>query len=383
VYFFASLRDDEVATLLDVCQEEHFAPDELVFSEGSAADKFYIVLQGTVRVWKASEAAPSELLAEHGEGHLFGEMALVDDLPRSATIRAKDAVRLLSIEKRDFQRIVAADAGIALSVLRSLSSMVRESNKTLMEALRTRKEELERLYADLKRTQAELLRSDRLAALGRFASLILHDIKNPLSIVRAYAELILHAPESRDRVTESAKTIVQESDRLGALVNELLDYARGEVRLSLGPVSMRELVGQLASSLGQRFARASIEVRTAVSYDGPVIMDQARMLRVLHNLADNAVKAMPRGGVFSVSVDIQDGTRDEVFDIRISDTGVGMSAETMHRLFEPFFSSFEAGGTGLGMAIARSIVRAHRGELSVESRQGEGTTITITLPARF
>lgn len=378
VYFFDSLRDEEVEILLDVCHEEGLDAGEVVFAEGAKADKFYIVLEGTVQVWKGSGGSPEELLAEHGEGHLFGEMSLVDDLPRSATIRAKTATRLLTIQKRDFQRIVAANAGIALSVLRSLSSMVRKSNETFMESLRRRNAELEKLYEDLKRTQAEALRNDRLAALGRFASLILHDIRNPLSIVRAYAELILHGMEDGERVSESAKTIIRESDRLGGMVNELLDFARGEIRLSLSPVSLRALTKLLVDGLAERFSAARVRVQTEVSFDGPVILDERRMLRVLHNLADNAVKAMPRGGTLSLTV----ASHGEQYDIRISDTGVGMSEETKRHLFEPFFSAFE-GGTGLGMAIARSIVRAHRGELSAESEKGSGTTFTITLPAKF
>lgn len=378
VYFFSSLRDAEVETLLDVCHEERIDAGKLIFSEGAEADKFYIVLDGTVQVWKGTGASPAELLAEHGEGHLFGEMSLVDDLPRSATIRAKTTTRLLTIEKRDFRRILSANAGIALSVLRSLSSMVRKSNETFMEGLRKRNVELEKLYEDLKRTQAEALRNDRLAALGRFASLIVHDIRNPLSIVRAYAELILHGVENQERVSESAKTIVRESDRLAGLVTELLDFARGDIRLALSPVSLRALTKQLVDGLAERFAASGIRVRTDVAFDGPVILDERRMLRVLHNLADNAVKAMPRGGTFTIAV----ASRGEQYDIRIGDTGVGMSEETMRHLFEPFFSSFE-GGTGLGMAIARSIVRAHRGELSAESKKGSGTTFTITLPAKF
>ncbi len=377
VYFFASLRDEAIEALLDVCREEGVEADTDVFAEGAQADKFYIVLDGIVQVWKG-QGATAELLAEHGRGHLFGEMALVDDLPRSATIRAKTAARLLSIEKGDFQRIVTADAGVALSVLRSLSSMVRQSNETYVDALRRRNAELERLYEDLKRTQAELLRHDRLAALGRFASLILHDVKNPLSVVRAYAELALHNLDNRERVADSAKVILKESDRLGALVNELLDYARGEIRLALEAVHLKALVQCLMDSVAPRLAAARIATKVDVGYDGPLILDERRMLRVLHNLTDNAIKAMPQGGTYTLTVAAHEG----VCRISVADTGVGMSAQTKARLFEPFFSSFEAGGTGLGMAIARSIVRAHHGELTVDSEPGRGSCLTLTIPAR-
>jgi len=379
VYFFASLKDDEVRSLLDVCREERFAAGETVFAEGAEPDKFYIVLEGGVQVWKGQGTPQAELLAEHGKGHLFGEMALVDDLPRSAGIIARTPTRLLSIQKVDFQRIVAGNASVALSVLRSLSAMVRKGNDTYVQALQRRNAELERLYEDLKRTQAELIRNDRLAALGRFSSLILHDIRNPLSIARAYAELILHDPQNHERVGESARTIMKEADRLSSMVNELLDFARGETRLSLGPVSLRSLIAELLQGLEHRLERARIEVRSDISFDGPVIMDERRMLRVLQNLTDNAMKAMPHGGVLTISVK----STEETYTIQIGDTGVGMSADTMKRLFEPFFSSFQGGGTGLGMAIARSIVRAHRGELTVESEPLKGTRLTATLPRLF
>jgi signal transduction histidine kinase len=378
VYFFASLRDEAVDQLVEVCQEESVEAGVDVFVEGAEPDRFYIVLEGIVQVWKGQDGASPELLAEHGRGHLFGEMALVDDLPRSATIRAKTATRLLCIQKRDFQRIVAADAAVALSVLKSLSSMVRQSNETYVDALRRRNAELEKLYLDLKRTQAQLLRHDRLAALGRFASLILHDVKNPLSMVRAYAELILHHLDNMDRIRDGAKVILSESDRLGALVNELLDYARGEIRLSLEAVNLPAFIESFLQTVSPRMRASGITVRRHVAFDGPVIMDERRILRVLHNLTDNAIKAMPQGGTYTLAV----AAKDRVVCISVQDTGVGMTPEIKRRLFEPFFSSFESGGTGLGMAIARSIARAHHGDLTVVSQPSKGSRVTITIPMR-
>src|SRR5512142_3245393 len=105
VYFFSGLSQDEIRRIGDVCQEEQYDPGKVIFSEGSRADKFYIILEGTVEVWKDYQAEERDLLAVHTPGHFFGEMALIDDLPRSATVVARDAARLLSVGREDFHKI--------------------------------------------------------------------------------------------------------------------------------------------------------------------------------------------------------------------------------------------------------------------------------------
>jgi signal-transduction protein with cAMP-binding, CBS, and nucleotidyltransferase domain len=137
-----------------------------------------------VEVWKDWGDSEADLLAVHGPGHLFGEMALIDELPRSATVIARNPVRVLSIGRQDFHRIITENASVALSVMRSVSSMVRVSNDNFVESLRKRNRELVKTNRQLKNTQSRLLRAERLSVLGRFSTLILHDIRNPISILR-------------------------------------------------------------------------------------------------------------------------------------------------------------------------------------------------------
>jgi signal transduction histidine kinase len=108
----------------------------------------------------------------------------------------------------------------------------------------------------------------------------------------------------------------------------------------------------------------------------PIIVDQMRMSRVFYNLADNARKAMPQGGVFSVDC----RKTNKCLSIKVHDTGVGMPLEVQEKIFEPFYSFAAEGGTGLGMSIVKSIVEAHKGSLALESAVNSGTTFTITLP---
>jgi signal transduction histidine kinase len=375
-YVFRGLEDHEIVSILESCHEQSYKPREVIFKEGDRAERFFIVLEGEVEVWKDYDDPERDLLAVHGRGKLFGEMALIDDLPRSATVVARDSCRLLFIERDDFHRIIRETSSIALSIMKSVSLMVRKSNESFVENLRAQNHALENAYKELKETQEELLRAERLSTLGKFSSLILHDIRNPISILRGYAEMmLLHSQDGR-RVKRSAGRIIGEADRLNRITNELLDYSRGEIRLNMQIVGLEDFLKQVVESIGERFKARQIEIKTEIAFKSPVLMDVDRMRRVFLNLADNARKAMPKGGTFSMKVFEQNGS----FVFEVSDTGVGMSEEVKERIFEPFFSSSESGGTGLGMSIVRSIVEAHQGSLTVSTAKYKGTTFRIVLP---
>jgi signal transduction histidine kinase len=187
--------------------------------------------------------------------------------------------------------------------------------------------------------------------------------------------MLLHSQDGR-RVKRSAGRIIGEADRLNRITNELLDYSRGEIRLNMQIVGLEDFLKQVVESIGERFKARQIEIKTEIAFKSPVLMDVDRMRRVFLNLADNARKAMPKGGTFSMKVFEQNGS----FVFEVSDTGVGMSEEVKERIFEPFFSSSESGGTGLGMSIVRSIVEAHQGSLTVSTAKYKGTTFRIVLP---
>jgi len=376
--FFQGLSDGDFAKITCLCREESFAPAQAIFTEGSPADKLYIILEGTVEVWKDYEQAERDMLALHGEGHLFGEMALIDDLPRSATVIAREPVRALAIGRVDFHRIITANSSVALSIMRSVSAMVRASNESFVETLRRRNTELIRANRQLKNTQAKLLRAERLSVLGKFSSLILHDIRNPISVLRGFAEMVLMNPEDTDVVKRNIERIISEADRLNRIASELLDFSRGEISLTLSIVDLRELVAKVVDIVAERFASRGIEITTHIAFAGPVILDSDRMLRVLLNLADNSRKAMPHGGTFSLAV----ARADKKLQIDIADTGEGMDEEVQKTLFEPFVTHSKEGGTGLGMSIVKNIVEAHDGSLSFTSAKGQGTSFRISLPIR-
>jgi signal transduction histidine kinase len=379
VYFFKDLSEEEIELIASNCKEDRFEAGEVIFLEGTQGERFFIVLDGHVEVWKDYQSQDPDMLAIHGPGHLFGELALIDDLPRSASVVARTDTRVLYLFREEFTRIFQENSSVALSILRSVSDMVRKSNQSFVDDLRQRNRELEAAYSELKAAQEELIRSERFSNLGKFSSMIIHDIRNPLSVLKSYAEMISISYEDPDRVRKYAGNIAREVDRLNSLAGELLDYSRGEIRLEMQAVNIPDFLKRVETYVRDRMQSRSIELVVSSEVDHPVIMDEERMLRVILNLADNARKAMSSGGRFEVTV-TGDG---EMVRFGVSDTGEGMPPDVLEHIFEPFYSKSQSGGTGLGMVIVKNVVEAHQGSLRVDSGPKEGTTVTITLPSRI
>jgi signal transduction histidine kinase len=379
VYFFRDLKDHEIQRISELCEETEFRPGDIIVQEGTPGDKFFIVLSGQVEVWQSYDKGTGDLLAVHGPGHLFGEMALVDEEPRSASVVARTAGHMLSLTREQFHDVLTESPSVALSVTRSLSAMVRKSNQSYVERLRSRNRQLEEAYRNLQEAQEELLRAERLSNLGKFSSMILHDIRNPLSILRGYGELIQVRPENEELVAKYAQNIVRESDRLNDLASELLDYSRGEIRLDVTVVSLSSLVKDLEERVRERLRSKGITLEIQNEVEELVLLDHNRLLRVLANLVDNARKAMPRGG--KIALEVSHGSSGW-FRLKVADSGEGMKKEVLERIFEPFYSSSREAGTGLGMVIVKQIVEAHEGSIVVESEPRKGTTVLITLPLK-
>ena len=376
VYFFQDLPDGQIKKIQQVCHQIEYQPGQIIFDEGSQADRFYIVADGAVEVWKDYRLPEKDLLAVHERGHLFGEMALIDELPRSATVLAKEPTRLFYIDRDDFHRIIQNNSEIAISILKSVSDMVRSSNEYFVESLRERARELEKTNQALQEAQEELLRKDRLSTLGKFSSLILHDIRNPLSILRSMAEMIILNSNESAKVERNAKRIITEADRLNQIASELLDYSRGEIRLNMAIVNLESFFNRILDAVEEKLQARDIKVVTEIKVSQPVIMDEQRMFRVFYNLADNARKAMPQGGTFTIRA----FKADQTLKVEVSDTGVGMDPAIQRKIFDPFFSYSDEGGTGLGMSIVKSVIEAHNGTLFVTSKPKGGTTFRVTLP---
>ena len=219
-------------------------------------------------------------------------------------------------------------------------------------------------------------RQDRLAAIGRMAASIAHEIRNPLAAMRGSIQMLRADMEGVSSQTELMEIILRESDRLNRIISDFLSYARPRSIIQ-SQVDVGELLRQTFTLL-----RHSAEIREnqIIEEELPaepalVNADSEQLQQVFWNLARNALQAMPAGGRLLAGVEKHPHNRVR---IAFSDTGKGMSPEQVEHLFEPFSST--TGGTGLGLSIVYQIIRDHGGTINVRSREGEGTTITIELP---
>jgi len=219
-------------------------------------------------------------------------------------------------------------------------------------------------------------RQDRLAAVGRLAASIAHEIRNPLAAMRGSIQMLRSELKEDSDHSQLMEIILRESDRLNKIVTDYLNYARPRPA-SMEKVDVSELIRETLKLL-----RNSPELSDghALKEDLPtepliVKGDAEQLKQVCWNVARNSLQSMPNGGDFNVSANRTDAHR---VLIRFQDSGCGMSPEQVERLFEPFTST--TGGTGLGMSIVYQIIRDHSGTINVRSREGKGTTISIELP---
>jgi signal transduction histidine kinase len=261
----------------------------------------------------------------------------------------------------------------------AISFMVRSSNELYVDALRKRNSELEKAYAELERAQSERLRSERLSTLGKFSSLILHDIRNPLSSLKGQIQLMSIHLDDAERLRGHIAASLAEVERLERLASEFLDYSRGEIRLDMALVRPRDLLEGARDRVAERIRRNGVTATLIVDYDEPVILDAERILRALQNVADNACKAMASKGGSLTLRSVREG---DLLIFEVADTGEGMTDEVMAKVFEPFYSASGQGGTGLGMLIVKNILEAHGGSVRLSSEPGKGTHVFLALPLR-
>jgi two-component system sensor histidine kinase PilS (NtrC family) len=229
---------------------------------------------------------------------------------------------------------------------------------------------------DIRALEETSRRQDRMAAVGRLAASIAHEIRNPLAAMRGSIQMLRSEMEGDTEQAQLMEIILRESDRLNKIVADYLNYARPRpaelknVDISALVADTFRLLRNSAELSDNHFLEEDLPNRPAI-----VSGDPEQLKQVCWNIARNALKSMPDGGKFSVSLAEVDGNR---LRLSFSDTGCGMTPEQVERLFEPFTST--TGGTGLGLSIVYQIIRDHSGTINVRSLLGEGTTISIELP---
>ena len=255
-----------------------------------------------------------------------------------------------------------------------------DEKQRLEEEIKRHAEQLEMRVAErtaeLVETHKRLVQQERIAALGRAAAQVAHEVKNPL------AGLLLYAFHLKSKIGDSSKTeaslvdkIVDTINHLSDRVEQILGFAR-PLNLTRSDGNINQIANEVLELLQPQITANKIDVRLSLSeHAASAMIDESSMRGALINLILNAIEAMPNGGSLSIS---SDGT-DDTLRLEIADSGRGISEEELKNIFEPFYTTKKE-GLGLGMPYAKKIIAQHGGDMTVDSRIGQGTKISITLP---
>lgn len=352
------LPPDVLAGLLADATARRFAVGDELFREGDAGDGIYIVREGRVEVTGAVGPGRRLVFAQIGPGEILGEMAVIENQPRSATATAlADPTRVLFIPHASLLLAVRRSPELALFLLREVSHRLREFNRVYLE---------------------EVLQTERLAIVGRFARSIIHDLKNPLNIIGLTAEMGVTDAATPEARQQAKLRIRRQVERINELIGEILDFTQGTAAaFELTPTPYAEFVERAIHEIG-----SEIEVKGVTlafeTQPPPVIvkLNPRRLRRVFQNLIHNATDVMPDGGLVWLRFETQGG--DVITEIE--DTGPGIPPEVAGRLFEAFATHGKSHGTGLGLSISKKIIEDHGGKIWARPEAGRGAIFAFKLP---
>ncbi len=323
-------------------------------------------LQGRIYTFNAAAEEITGYKVEDVRGHdasiFFGDMPRQIAASMNAAATGKVSPR--------FQADCLTPNGLALRLGFSIAPLFTEEGETSGMVITFQD------LTDVRALEETSRRQDRLAAVGRLAASIAHEIRNPLAAMRGSIQMLRAEMDGDTEQAQLMEIILRESDRLNKIVADYLNYARPR------PAELKEADICLLVRDTFKLMRNSAELSEGhtLEEDLPnrpalVTGDGEQLKQVCWNVARNALQAMPDGGTLRISLEEVEGNR---WRLAFTDTGRGMTPEQVERLFEPFTST--TGGTGLGLSIVYQIIRDHNGTINLRSRQGSGTTITIELP---
>jgi len=282
------------------------------------------------------------------------------------------------------QRQINIDRQENTQVLLANSSLLTDAHGLPLEVITNLHD-----ITEIKRLEARMRRSERLAALGTLAAGMAHEIRNPLSAVKTFVQLLPRKVDKPGFLEKFQRTVPRELDRINRLIEDLLELSRSpKYRFSI--VDVGTLVHQTLELFEEELSSLGIELETRIDPGIPSVRaDCDQLVKAFHNLIRNAMQAMPGGGELRVEASrctagVPDPAHSlpEVNDwlaVSFKDSGPGISEEDLKSIFNPFFTTKDT-GTGLGLAITHKVISEHGGHIEAKSRVGEGSCFTVLLP---
>ena len=370
---FPGIKPDEVEELILNSQVRSYMPGDILCQENALEDRFYMILEGEAEVTKNINNNDSRLLHTLGPGDFFGEMALIHNAPRAATVTAKSALTALELDKPAFDRVVHKSSSVAMAMVSVISNRLRQNDQMAVDDLRVRASELADAYQKL--AEQDLARRE-------FLTNVAHELRTPLQVASGYLQMLQKGILQGEQLKAGIDTVGRNVQQIVTLVNDILFLQEMDLVLpEFQPVDMNEVARAVVEKYAANAREHGVTVRLTPNPNLPPVSGDPKSLeRALMALLDNAIKFSPHGGEVKINLS---GNGEKVF-VAVEDHGIGIAQADLKRIFDRFYHLERSGddlfgGIGLGLAITRQVIKQHQGSLDVASTPGKGSTFTLTL----
>ena len=348
----------------------------VICREGDYGDTFFIIESGTVEISKRLDGETSRILGREGAGEFFGELALVQGIPRVATVTAIEDTDVLEISKDDFSQYIDSNPAMAVAIMRAVAARLRDADQRAIAELRRKNAEVEEAYDDLRR---------EIERRADFLTIVSHELRTPLTSVKGYMHLLKSGMLKDADFDRAVEALTRNFDRIVELVNNILILEEIELVVpQMELINLETVVRGIVEQQAPRAQESGLRVLTEIEAGLPRLRgDESTLSQAFGALLDNAIKFSPDGGDVVVKVG-RDGPHAVIV---VTDPGVGIEPDAIDHIFDRIHLLDRQGdrlfgGMGIGLPLVRAVVQHHDGTIGVESQPGQGSTFTIRLPFR-
>jgi signal transduction histidine kinase len=354
-HLFKNLAPDELKTLRNIAKELSFAAGQQIFREGDPGDGVYVIQDGLVEISALVSGTQRRMLSQLGAGEIFGEMAVIENHPRSATATAVKDTKLFFLPRGEILALLQRSPSFAFNALQEISRRLREFDQLHLR---------------------EVVQAERLAVLGNFARGVIHDLKTPLTIIGLSSEIACMENVSPEKRAEAHERIRKQTWRINDMVGDILEFTRTNATARFEPTNYSSFISQLLPELRTeveaKFSRVELENSPP---SANVALDPHRLRRVFFNLVYNATDVMSDGKII-----LRFQSMEKEIVTEVEDTGPGIAPQIADTLFQPFATYGKSHGTGLGLSISKKIIEDHGGKIWTRAEKARGAIFCFSLP---
>ena len=371
---FPGIKPEEVQEIIVNSQIKSYPAGTILCQEDAIEHTFYMILEGDFEVTKTINNNEKRLLKTLIAGDFFGEMALIHNAPRAATVQSLTPAVVLELDKQGFDRVLKHSPSVATAMVAEISNRLRANDQLAIEDLRLRAREIADAYQKL---------AEQDMARNEFLTSIAHELRTPLMVASGYLHTLKKGVLTGEQLQSTIEIVSRNVDQIVNLTNDLLFLQEQDLVLrDFQALNLYHVVEGVIEKYQAKAKTRSINIKVRGSANIPSVQgDEPSLERAIAGLVDNAIKFSPYGG----TVEIRFADLGNYVSVSVVDYGIGIDPQIRPRIFDRFFHLEKSNdeiydGLGIGLSITRQVIQQHRGMLDVDSQPGKGSTFTISLP---